>query len=276
MQDIAIKFENVNKEFDIYKTNSRRFLSLVLGIKTKHQVKPVLNNINFEIKKGENVALIGAIGSGRTVTTRMMASYMYPSSGKITVNGKIATLFDLKTGFVSNFSGRKNLKILANMHGWSAHKLAEHEQDIIDFAELGEIIDKPVKEYPKGASARLGFAFLTCEKPDVVIIDNNISVGSAEFKRKCIGKIEEYIADPEVTVILVAASVLLAKRLCNRGIVLDNCEVVLDDTIENALAYFEENIAPKSKRKAEKEDSDDEDDETENPEDNDDDYDDGY
>lgn len=245
MKKPVIELRDVSKEFKMFRNNRDRMLNLIFRVRKVKDVRKGVENLNIKINKGENVAVIGASGAGRSVTAKLMSRYLYPTSGKVFIRGKVTTLFDLRSGFVNDFTGRYNLHTQASILGWSKDEIQKHEQDIIDFAELGDKIDKPIKLYEKGEPGRLGFSLQTHLKPEILIVDNPLIVGNYKNKQKCLARIEEFKNDPDVTLVFCTAMPVLAKRICDRGIVLDAGQVVFDGPVDQACAYYKGTILPK-------------------------------
>ena len=245
MKKPIIELRDVSQEFKIFYNNRDRMFNLVFRVRKIKNTRKGVDNLNIKINKGENVAILGASGAGRSVTAKLIAGYIYPTTGKVITRGKVTALLDLRSGFVMDFTGRYNLRTQASILGWSRAEIEEAEQSIIDFADLGEKIDKPIRNYEKGEPGRLGFAIQTYRKPEVLVIDNPLSVGTYRFRQKCLARIEEFRDDPEVTLVFCTAMPQLAKRMCQRGIVLDAGEIVYDGPIDDACAFFRGTILPK-------------------------------
>lgn len=242
-----VEFKNVTKEFKIHRSNKDRFIDMVF-LKDRGVSRMGVSEMGFTVEKGESVAVIGKIGSGKSVICSMIAGITSPTRGRVKVDGKVSYLSgDLRNGFVGDFTGRKNMKIQAALLGWSDSMLKEHEQEIVDFTELGDAIDKPVKHYEKGAAKRIGFALQTCIKPEIMVCDFGLGFGNNSFRAKCLAKLEEYARDDEVTFFLASYGSPLAKRLCKRGIVIDNGRLLFDGPIEEAIAFYRKNIVIRAK-----------------------------
>lgn len=229
----------------MFRNNRERMLNLVFRVKKVKEIRRGVDDLSFKIRKGENVAIIGASGAGRSVTAKLIARYLYPTTGRVTIRGEVTTLFDLRNGFVRDFTGRYNLQTQANILGWSKEKLRKHENEIIQFAELEEKIDKQLKLYEKGEAGMLGFALQTFDKPDIFIMDNPLPVGGFKKRQKCLERLEEFKNDQDVTFIVCTAMVQMAKRMADRGIVLEEGKVVFDGPIDEALDYYKGKILPK-------------------------------
>ncbi|MGN1107359.1 MAG: ABC transporter ATP-binding protein [Huintestinicola sp.] len=186
-----------------------------------------LENISFNVKKGEVVGLVGLNGSGKSTLLKIIAGVMKPTKGSVSVNGTIAPLIEVGAGFNPNLSGRENIFLNGMLLGYSKKYLQEHTQEIIDFAEIGEFIDVPLKNYSSGMRSRLGFAIATTVRPQILIVDEVLSVGDFKFKEKCHKRIQEMMAN-DTTVLIVSHSINQVKELCSRCIWLEKGHMVMD------------------------------------------------
>jgi teichoic acid transport system ATP-binding protein len=167
----------------------------------------------------------------------------YPTEGEIIVDGRVSALLELTAGFDDELSGRDNIYLKAQIMGLRNKEITQVEPEIIDFAELDEYIDQPVRTYSSGMRAKLGFAINVCIDPEIFIVDEALSVGDAVFREKCLKKVREIIARDNVTLIFVTHSITDAEKFCNRGIVIRDGRIVCDTTIEKAAEYYEEHMA---------------------------------
>ncbi len=243
--EAIIKFENVTKEYFLYKDSKARFKAIFTnnrGVK-KHTA---LKNISFEIMPGESVGIIGKNGAGKSTLLKMITGVSYPTGGKITVNGKVAALLELTAGFSADMTGRENIYLKGYLLGLNDSQVNEIVYDIIDFADLGEYLDQPVRTYSSGMKMRLGFAININIRPDVLVIDEALSVGDAEFKKKCRNKISEMIASG-ITVLYVSHSADSLREICTRTIYLKDGAVVFDGAVEAGLEKYEKSKSKKGK-----------------------------
>lgn len=233
--DFAIKVDNVSKKFKIYydKPNTLKE-RLVFWNKTKVDYHEVLKNINLTIKKGETVALIGVNGSGKSTLLKLMTKIIYPTEGKIITNGKLTSLLELGAGFHPDFTGRENIYFNASIFGLSAAEIDARVQDIIDFSELGEFIDAPVRTYSSGMYMRLAFSVAINVNAEILLIDEILAVGDQHFQDKCFAKLEE-LKNSDKTIVIVSHSLGAVKKLCNRGIWIYNGEVKEDGKIDKVI-----------------------------------------
>ncbi len=197
-----------------------------------------LNDINFEVKKGEVIGLMGLNGSGKSTLLKVIAGVMKPTKGKVTVRGSVAPLIEVGAGFNNDLSGRENIYLNGMLLGYSRKYLQEHSKEIIEFAELGEFIDVPIKNYSSGMRSRLGFAIATTVKPKILIVDEVLSVGDFKFRQKCQKRITEMMAD-DTTVILVSHSIDQIRKMCSRCIWLRKGQVVMDGGCDEVCDEYE-------------------------------------
>ena len=239
MDDIAIKFEHVTKEYKLYKSDKRRFLGIFFK-KVPYKLVRANDDISFEIKKGESVMVLGRNGAGKSTMLKMITEVVFPTTGEITVNGRVSALLELTTGFDPEFTGRENIYLKGQLMGLSDNEISDLEGTIIDFAELGDYIDQPVRTYSSGMTARLGFSINANIDPEILVIDEALSVGDMKFREKCQEKIDEIVEKEHVTVLYVTHSPSSAEDFCNRGIVLNQGKLVFDGSYEDATEKYSE------------------------------------
>ena len=234
----AIIVDNVSKRFKVYydKPNTLKE-RLVFWNKTKVNYHQVLKNINIDIKKGETVALIGVNGSGKSTLLKLMTKIIYPTEGKVITNGKLTSLLELGAGFHPDFTGRENIYFNASIFGLSAAEIDARVQDIIDFSELGEYIDTPVRTYSSGMYMRLAFSVAINVDADILLIDEILAVGDQHFQDKCFAKLEE-LKKSDKTIVIVSHSLGAVKKLCTRGIWIYNGEVRKDGDIKDVIDEY--------------------------------------
>ena len=185
--DIAINIKNMNKDFIIYGDKANTLKERIIRVgKSKKEVRNVLKNININIKKGETVALIGVNGSGKSTLLKLITKIIYPNKGSIKVNGKVSSLLELGAGFHPDFSGRENIYFNASIFGLTRKEIDERLDKIIEFSELGEFIDTPVRTYSSGMYMRLAFSVAINVDADIILIDEILAVGDQHFQEKCI------------------------------------------------------------------------------------------
>jgi len=241
--EVVIRFDHVTKTYNLYKSDRGRFLG-IFNYKKKGQYLGSVNasdDLSFEIKKGEAVAFLGHNGAGKSTALKMVTGVTHPTSGTVEVKGRVSALLELTAGFDMQLTGRENIALRGQIMGLNKQEIAELEPGVIDFADLGLYIDQPMKSYSSGMRARLGFAFAVAINPEILVVDEALSVGDRAFQKKCIERIREIMMDENVTVLFVTHASATAKQFCSRGIVLDQGTKVFDGTIEDATKYYEDN-----------------------------------
>lgn len=243
-----IQFKNVTKTYFLYKNDRARFKAIFTnnrGVK-KHSA---INGINFSVNKGESVGILGVNGAGKSTVLKMITGVTFPTSGEIIVNGKVAALLELTAGFSAEMTGRENIYLKGYILGLRDHEIEDIETRVIEFADLGEYIDQPIRSYSSGMKMRLGFAININISPEILVIDEALSVGDANFKKKCNAKINELI-ESGVTVLFVSHSAKGIKDICTRAIYLKGGKVAYDGGVEEAFELYETDLnATKSKPK---------------------------
>lgn len=240
-EDIAISVKNVTKEFTVYEDKAyflkERLANLKRNKKSKHIV---LKDISCDIKRGESVALIGVNGSGKSTLLKLMNKIIYPEKGTITMNGKVSSMIELGAGFNTDFTGRENIYFNASMYGLGKKDVDPIIDKIIEFSELGEFIDTPVRTYSSGMYMRLAFSIAVNVQAEILLIDEILAVGDAHFQAKCLEKMKELKAQGK-TMVFVSHSMDQVKSFCDRAVWLYNGIIKMDDKTENvAKAYLEE------------------------------------
>lgn len=234
----AIEVKNMSKDFIIYGDRANTLKEKIIRIgKSKKEIHHVLKNINLEIKKGESVALIGVNGSGKSTLLKLMTKIIYPTSGKIEINGKLTSLLELGAGFHQDFSGRENIYFNASIFGLSKNEINKRIDDIIEFSELGEFIDNPVRTYSSGMYMRLAFSVAINVDADILLIDEILAVGDQHFQDKCLDKMKELKKEGK-TMVFVSHSIGSVKALCDRAIWLYDGEVKMDGKTEDVLEKY--------------------------------------
>lgn len=236
--DNAIVVENVYKKFKlVYDKPFTLKERLVFWNKTKVGYHEVLKNIDLEIKKGETVALIGVNGSGKSTLLKLMTKIIFPNSGKIITTGKLTSLLELGAGFHPDFTGRENIYFNASIFGLSAKEIDDRVQDIIDFSELGEFIEAPVRTYSSGMYMRLAFSVAINVDADILLIDEILAVGDQHFQDKCFAKLRE-LKKTNKTIVIVSHSLGQIKQLCDRAVWVYNGEIREDGNTTKVIEDY--------------------------------------
>jgi len=241
MKKYAIKLTNVTKMYKLYKSDKLRFLGL-FSKKIKFIPKLAVNDISLQINSGESVAILGRNGAGKSTLLKMITGVVFPTKGQIEVNGQVSALLELTAGFDQEFTGRENIYLKGRLMGLKDEEIQALEKKIIDFANIGDYIDQPVREYSSGMKARVGFSISANINPEILIIDEVLSVGDQEFREKCNTLINSIVTKNNVTVLYVTHSTNSAKEMAERGIVLENGQISFDGDIEKAIEYYEDTL----------------------------------
>lgn len=207
--------------------------------KIKYKENKAVNDLSFCVKKGESVALFGKNGAGKSTIMKMITEVTFPTSGTITINGRVSALLELTAGFDGEFTGRENIYLKCNIMGMTDEQVAEVEEQIVEFAEIGDYIDQPVRTYSSGMKSRLGFSINVNVEPEILIVDEALSVGDKAFQQKCIKKVNQIMENGDVTFLFVTHSSRMAKAFCKRGIVLEKGKMIFDGDIEKAIEIYE-------------------------------------
>ncbi len=237
MAEPIITFKNVSKTYILYKNDQARFKALFFKPKNPKTNK-ALNDVSFEIYRGESVGIVGDNGAGKSTLLKMITGVAFPDCGDITVNGKVAALLELTAGFSMEMTGRENIYLKGYILGLEDEYIKKIEESIIEFAELGDYIDQPVRTYSSGMKMRLGFAINVNIEPDVLVVDEALAVGDASFKRKCKNKIKDIIA-AGTTVLYVSHNASSVKEICPRSIFLKKGTIIFDGPTEETLKVYE-------------------------------------
>ncbi len=224
-----LSVQNVGKAFRTYSSEWKRFARW-FGLKMKAvEEKWVLRNINFEIQPGESIGIIGQNGAGKSTLLKIITNTLRPSEGSVHVNGRVAAILELGMGFNPELSGRQNVSHAAGLMGFSAEQIQRAMPDIEAFAEIGEYFDEPVRTYSSGMQVRVAFAVATAFRPEILIIDEALSVGDAYFQAKCFARIKEF-QKQGTSLILVTHSTEDIVKHCDRAIYLKNGQLIANDT----------------------------------------------
>ena len=226
--EVSITVNALNKSFPVYEKPHHRLLQMLSSRSAKHRwfrEFHALQNINFEIHKGETVGIVGRNGSGKSTLLQLLCGTLTPSTGSVEVNGRIAALLELGAGFNPDFTGRENVFLNGTVLGLTRREIESRFDEITAFADIGEFIDQPVKSYSSGMYVRLAFAVAIHVQPDILVVDEALSVGDEAFQRKCYARIER-IRNDGATVLFVSHSASTVLELCSRAILLDHGEVL--------------------------------------------------
>jgi ABC-type polysaccharide/polyol phosphate transport system ATPase subunit len=229
MEENIIEFENVSMCYHITKEridNMKEYFIKMLKRKLHYEELYGVKNVSFTIKKGEAIGIIGPNGSGKSTVLKIIAGIIKNTSGEVTVRGSIAPIIELGAGFDYDLTARENIILNGVVLGHSKKNMLERFNEIMDFSELWEFVDVPLKNYSSGMVARLAFAIATLVQPDILIVDEILAVGDSEFQKKCEKKMAE-IMENGTTLVLVSHTMSQVKEICSRAIWLNKGEVVM-------------------------------------------------
>lgn len=237
-----IQFENVVQQLRVIRERPDSLREVFIRIfhrPNHYHPFHALNNVSFSVKDGEVLGIVGRNGSGKSTTLKIIAGVYHPTSGKLTVNGRVAALIELGAGFHPDLTGRENIVINGLMLGLTRKQIREKEQGIVEFAELGEFIDSPVKQYSSGMYMRLAFSIAVEVDPDILLIDEILSVGDQPFQEKSIKRIEEF-RNRGKTIIFVSHSAASVQKLCTRALLLQEGALIADGTPDHIIEMYNE------------------------------------
>lgn len=248
--NVVIDIQDVTKEYKVFDSPRQRLIYSVLhNKKYEPKIFKATSNINFTIKKGEILGIIGRNGAGKSTLLKMITGVSFPTTGKIDVKGRISSLLELGAGFNPELTGMENIYFQGSLLGISKDDMTKKVPDILSFASIGDFIHQPVKNYSSGMFARLAFATAINVDPDILIVDEVLAVGDIAFQFKCIEKMKEF-AKKGVTIIFVTHSMMSLYRFCNRAIWIDGGKMIMDGTVEDVVPRYEDNIKMMDKNAA--------------------------
>lgn len=220
-KEYVIKVTAVTKKFRVYQDKGYTLKEKALFQKRRsYEARTVLNGLSFCVEKGEAVGLVGHNGCGKSTTLKLLTKIMYPDSGSIEMHGRVSSLLELGAGFHPDMSGRENIYINASIFGLTKKEIEEREKAIISFSELEEFIDNPVRTYSSGMYMRLAFAVAINVKADILLIDEILAVGDANFQEKCFHRLKK-LKEEGITIVIVSHSLSQIEQICDRSIWMD-------------------------------------------------------
>ena len=233
-----VSVQNLNKDFKIYERPQDRLFELILR-KQRHQLYHVLSDISFAVPDGKSLGIIGDNGAGKSTLLKLLVGTLQPTSGEIAIEGQVAALLELGAGFHPEFTGRKNIYLNAALLGVPDDNIAEMERDIIAFSELDYFIDRPVKTYSSGMYVRLAFSIATMVRPDILIIDEALSVGDMAFQKKCVQRMNEF-REQRKTMVFCSHSMFHVQELCDIAIWLDKGKIQEIGDSDKVVGHYED------------------------------------
>jgi lipopolysaccharide transport system ATP-binding protein len=239
--DVAISVKNLGKTYRIFGHPGDRIKqALTLGQMPYHQKFAALQDVSFDIKKGETVGIIGRNGSGKSTLLQLICGILKPSSGSVQVKGRISALLELGAGFNPEFTGRENVYFQGAVMGRTTAQMDQCFEDIVSFADIGEFIDQPVRTYSSGMFVRLAFAAAIHVEPDILVVDEALAVGDMAFQRKCFERLGQMLSDKQRIVILVSHDLRQVERFCSRAIFLEKGRVIADGPSFGVCQHYSE------------------------------------
>ena len=234
----VIRVTDVTKSYRLYKRQrDRLWESLGLDFRKNYKEKHALNGVSFEVSKGETVGIIGTNGSGKSTMLKLITGVLTPTAGKIEVNGRISALLELGAGFNMEYTGIENIYLNGTMIGFSREEIDQRLQSIIDFADIGDYINQPVKSYSSGMFVRLAFAVAINIDPEILIVDEALSVGDVFFQSKCYRKFEDFKREGK-TILFVSHDLSAISRYCDRAVLLNQGDKVYEGTPKEAIDIY--------------------------------------
>lgn len=238
---VAIKVDHVGMKFNLSAEkvdNLKEYMIKFLKRELKYQEFWALKDVTFEVKKGDRVGILGFNGAGKSTLLKAIAGVLKATEGTVMTKGKVVPLLELGAGFDKQYTGAENIYLYGAVLGYSKAFIKEKYDEIVEFSELGHFIDVPVKNYSSGMRARLGFSIATIVEPDILILDEVLSVGDKKFKKKSLNKITSMLKS-EVTVLFVSHSIDQVKDICNKAILLEHGKVIAQGDVEEVAAIYE-------------------------------------
>ena len=244
MENTVIKVENVKMKFNLSKErtdNLKEYVIKFLKRELHYQPFWALKGVSFEVKKGDKFGIIGLNGAGKSTLLKLIAGVMKPTEGEIWVKGSMVPLLEMGAGFDPDYTGRENIFLKGALLGYPRRFLEEKFDEIVEFSELEEFIDVPLKNYSSGMKARLAFSIATMVEPEILIVDEVLSVGDAKFQEKSREKMNSLL-DEDATVLFVSHSTQQVRNICNRAIWLDKGKLIAEGPVDEVCDAYEEFI----------------------------------
>lgn len=244
MSNTVIKVDNVGMKFNLSEEkvdNLKEYIIKLIKNELRYQEFWALKEVSFEVKKGERLGILGLNGAGKSTLLKVIAGVLKATEGSVSVKGKIVPLLELGAGFDNQYTGAENIFLYGAVLGYSREFIKSKYDEIVEFAELGKFINVPLKNYSSGMKARLGFSIATVVEPEILILDEVLSVGDAKFKKKSEKRIKAMFENG-VTVLFVSHSLEQVKRLCNKAILLEGGRIIASGPVKEVSNVYEEKI----------------------------------
>ena len=240
--ECVIEIKNLKKDYKMYKTKKARLVEAVFPFYQNHDTFSAINDLNLEIHKGEVLGILGKNGAGKSTLLKMITGVVTPTSGTLKVNGKISSLLELGAAFNQELTGEENIYQHGQVMGLTKEEIEATKQDIIDFADIGDHLYQPVKTYSSGMFARLAFACAINVNPDILIVDEVLSVGDIAFQLKCFKKFEQF-KEKGKTILFVTHNITDVIRNCNRAIIISDGSKIFDGNVKDGVEKYKKIIA---------------------------------
>jgi lipopolysaccharide transport system ATP-binding protein len=244
MKNIAISLKGVSKKYSIGKEKDGSLRGTLGGIFSKKSASTedfwALSDVSFDIQKGDVIGIIGKNGAGKSTLLKILSQITKPTAGVIEIEGRVASLLEVGTGFHPELTGRENVYLNGTILGMSRKEVAAKFDEIVAFSGVEKFIDTPVKRYSSGMYVRLAFAVAAHLEPEILIIDEVLAVGDAEFQKKCLGKMKD-VAGEGRTVIFVSHNIAAVSTLCNKGVVLEKGKMTFNGSAQEAISHYMDN-----------------------------------
>jgi lipopolysaccharide transport system ATP-binding protein len=246
-EDFSIRVHGLSKRYEIYSQPADRLKQMILPRMQRAMRRPsrayfnefwALRDVTFSVRRGETIGVVGRNGSGKSTLLQMICGTLTPTVGEVTVNGRIAALLELGAGFNPEFTGHENVRLSGLLYGLSEEELRSRYDAILDFAEIGNFIDQPVKTYSSGMYVRLAFAVAINVSPDILVVDEALSVGDEAFQRKCFARIDA-IRKAGATILFVSHAASTVSELCNRALLLDRGELLTQGSPKYVVSRYQ-------------------------------------
>lgn len=244
MDEVVVSVENVSILFNLNKEkvdNLKEYVIKVLKRKIHFTEFWALRDISFSVEKGERLGVLGFNGAGKSTLLKTVAGVLKPTKGKVHVEGVIAPMIELGAGFDSNYTGKENIFLYGATMGYSRKYIEDRYDEIVAFSELEKFIDVPIKNYSSGMRARLGFAIATAVEPEVLILDEVLSVGDAKFRNKSEKKIVDMF-EKGITVLFVSHNTEQVRRICDKAIILDKGQIIANGKVDEVCDIYDEMV----------------------------------
>lgn len=242
MSDVAVRVENVSKSFRMYHERNQTIKSAVMRRRRSvHEDFWALKDVSFDVPAGSTFGLIGSNGSGKSTLLKCLANIYYPNAGSITHSGRIAAMLEVGSGFHSELSGRENIFLNGSILGMTKKEIQRKYDEIVDFSGVEQFIDQPVKNYSSGMYVRLGFAVAINVDPDILVVDEVLAVGDAEFQERCFQKFADFKKQGK-TVILVSHSMGTVRSMCDQAAWLNHGTLMASGDAEPTIQAYLDSV----------------------------------